>query len=64
MSLPELLSKQLIKDNITPAAMSRRLGISEPMMSLMLKGKRRPGLDTLIAIKKVYPNIFDEIFNS
>lgn len=61
--LNQELHKILRSENIKPAEMARRLGISEVMMSLMLSGKRMPGRQTISKIAKVYPDLLTHIFN-
>lgn len=61
--IDKALRKKLEDENIRPAEMARRLGISEVMMSLMLSGKRKPGRLTISKIAKLYPDLLPHIFN-
>jgi transcriptional regulator with XRE-family HTH domain len=59
----EFLLKKLTSENINSAAMSQKIGISPPSLSLILSGKRFPSGETLIKIIKCYPDIVDTLLN-
>jgi DNA-binding XRE family transcriptional regulator len=54
---------EFIKDRgMTQAQFAKEIGISEAMLSLCLRRKRRPGLSVAIKIKKVTGLTLDEIY--
>jgi plasmid maintenance system antidote protein VapI len=56
------IAKFIKERGMTQAAFAKQLKISEAMLSLCLRGKRRFGLSTALRAKKITGIALDEIF--
>jgi plasmid maintenance system antidote protein VapI len=56
------IAKFIREHGITQAAFARQLQISEAMLSMCLRGKRRFGIDTALRVKKITGMGLDEIY--
>ena len=56
------IAKFIGERGITQAAFAKQLQISEAMLSMCLRGKRRLGIDTALRVKKITGMDLDEIY--
>ena len=49
------------KGDTSGYAIAQRTGLSEPSISKLLRGKTRPGVETLLTFRRVYGGTVDEL---
>jgi len=65
-SVAEIITKVIVKQStaeMTDVALAKKLGISRQLWGKVKTGKRNPGIKTLTAISREYPDLILDVMN-